>query len=518
MTQLADKRLKPTRITEAIGVLLGYQKRWIEDGSQVKLVEKTRRCGFSFAEAADCALLASRENGMDCWYVGYNHDMAKEFIRDCAGWARYYSMAASQIDEGEEVWEEGGEKKSVKTWSITFASGYKITALSSAPANLRGKRGRLVLDEAAFHPDLPELLKAAMAVTMWGGHVHIISTHNGTENHFNHVLTACREGKLGYSVHRITFEDACADGLIERICLVLGEHYSPEVEKAKIAEIRNFYGDDAAEELDCVPSAGGGKYLSVALIQSCMSDATPIIRIKRAPDFELLPISQIEADIAEFCETELGPLLAALPKTARSFFGNDIARYIDLSVFLPLLQDEGLVNRVPFVLEMSNLPFNAQRQILWYILDRLPNLMGGAMDAGGNGSNLAEDTMMRYGAGRIAQIQFSQKWYINHMPKLKAAFEDKSLQGLPRHADVQGDLRTIEMVRGVPQVRERTRSEADKGQKRHGDVAIAAALAIYSTFELNSGPVKVSRPGSKRTGRCHNRAPRRNDITAGYGQ
>ena len=36
-----------------------------------------------------------------------------------------------------------------------------------------------MIDEAAFHDDLPELLKAALAFTMWGGVVRVISTHNG---------------------------------------------------------------------------------------------------------------------------------------------------------------------------------------------------------------------------------------------------------------------------------------------------------------------------------------------------
>ncbi|NMU69200.1 hypothetical protein HKA89_10555, partial [Vibrio parahaemolyticus] len=37
-------------------LLLGYQKRWIQDDSVLKIAQKSRRTGLTFAEAADSAL------------------------------------------------------------------------------------------------------------------------------------------------------------------------------------------------------------------------------------------------------------------------------------------------------------------------------------------------------------------------------------------------------------------------------------------------------------------------------
>ena len=153
-------------------VLLPYQQAWCADQSPVKLCEKSRRIGLSWGEAADTALLAASAKGMDAWYIGYNKDMALEFIRDCAGWAKHYQLAAGEIEETEEVFVEGDDRQSVLAFVIRFASGYRITALSSRPSNLRGKQGRVIIDEAAFHEQLGELLKAAMALLMWGGQVH----------------------------------------------------------------------------------------------------------------------------------------------------------------------------------------------------------------------------------------------------------------------------------------------------------------------------------------------------------
>lgn len=238
-------------------VLLPYQQRWIADPAYVKVCEKSRRIGLSWGEAADSALLAAQTSGMNVWYIGYNKDMALEFIHDCGNWAKFYGLAADEVEETEEVFADGDDKQAVLAFVIRFASGWRITALSSRPNNLRGKQGRVIIDEAAFHDDLPELLKAAMALLMWGGQVHIISTHDGVDNPFNELITDCREGKKPYTVHRITFDDALADGLYKRICLRRGIDWTAEGEAAWVAEIRASYGEDAAEELDCIPKNGG---------------------------------------------------------------------------------------------------------------------------------------------------------------------------------------------------------------------------------------------------------------------
>lgn len=48
---------------------------------------------------------------------------------------------------------------------------------------------------------------------MWGNKVRLISTHNGVENLFNQYIGRPARGTRNYSVHRITLDDAHADGL-----------------------------------------------------------------------------------------------------------------------------------------------------------------------------------------------------------------------------------------------------------------------------------------------------------------
>lgn len=175
-------------------VLLGYQRRWIADESPLKIAEKSRRTGITWAEAADGALTAAKaksSGGTNHFYVGSNKEMAREFIDAAAMWAKAYDLAAADVCE--EVLAD--DDKDILTFVIYFASGFKVQALSSNPSNLRGMQGNVTIDEAAFHERLAEVLKAALALTMWGAKVRLISTHNGTDNLFNELIQDSRAGK-----------------------------------------------------------------------------------------------------------------------------------------------------------------------------------------------------------------------------------------------------------------------------------------------------------------------------------
>ncbi len=471
-------------------VLLPYQQAWVADPSAVKICEKSRRVGLSWAEASDDALTAaaSRDaDGDDTWYIGYNQDMAKEFIRDVAFWAKHYQLAAGEMEE--EVFKD--EDKDILTFVIKFASGFRVTALSSRPTNLRGKKGRVVIDEAAFHDDLQGLIKAAMALLMWGGKVRIISTHDGDSNPFNELILDCRAKKVPYSLHRIEFQDAVRQGLFKRICLSTGRDWSPELETAWAAEMYAFYGDHAAEELDVIPSSGSGAWLTRALIESVMRPEIPVLRLAKNAEFVHLPAHIREAEIRDWCDEVLAPLLTALDPNVDHFFGEDFARNGDLSCMWPLAQTQTLKLHTPFVVELRNIPFEQQRQIAFYIIDRLPRFRAGAFDARGNGQYLAEVAMQRYGATRIAQVMLSVEWYRANMPRLKAAFEDQSIDA-PKDADILADLRLVRMEKGIAKVPDNVRTRGSDGKERHGDTAVALAMAAFAAWSMEGGLIEYT--------------------------
>ena len=229
-----------------------------------------------------------------------------------------------------------------------------------------------------------------------------------------------------------------------------------------------------------------------------MSADTPVLRWECKAGFELLPDHIRKADCQDWLEEHLAPLLAVLPADAISFNGEDFGRSGDLTVHVPLIQQQNLVRRVPFTIELRNVPFRQQEQIAFYLMDRLPHFMGGAFDARGNGQFLAEVAMQRYGASRIQQVMLSESWYREHMPPVKAALEDGTLDGLPRDAGTLGDLRAIQVIKGVPRIPDTRTTGEDKG-KRHGDAAVAVALAYFASREINLGPVTV-KSRRRRTG------------------
>jgi phage FluMu gp28-like protein len=467
------------RAARTPAALLQYQIDWVDDQAQVKVIEKSRRIGLSWAEAADCTLLAASQRGMDVWYIGYMKEMAEEFIRDCADWARHFNQAAGEIETVEEVFIDGEEKQSILTYVIRFASGWRITALSSSPRNLRGKQGRVVIDEAAFHDKLGELLKAALALLIWGGQVHVISTHDGAENAFNDLCNDIRAGKAPYSLHRVTFREAVEQGLYDRVCLRTGKTPTEADQAAWVDGIYKQYRDNADEELDCIPRNSGGAWISRALIEARMVD-TPVLRWKPPAGFAQWPQHLREAECQDWLDKNVKPLLARLDPALRSGFGMDFGRLGDLSVIDPFQVLTNLTRHFPFSVELSDVPFEQQRQILFYIADRLPRLYAGNLDARGNGHYLAEVAMQRYGATRIEQVMLSLAWYREHTAPFKAAFEDATIE-IPRDADQLDDLRAMEVVKGVPQLPD-TRRTGKSGTSRHGDSAISKLLAYDASL------------------------------------
>ena len=459
-------------------VLLPYQQAWMADRAQVKVCEKSRRVGLSWGEAATSVLEASKQNGQDTWYLGYSQDMAQEFIRDCAWWAGHFQVAADAMEQT--VIDD--EDRDILAYRIKFASGFRITALSSSPRNLRGKQGRVVIDEAAFHPDLPELLKAAFALLIWGGSVSIISTHFGVDNPFNELVNDVREGKKPYSLHRITFDEAIEQGLCKRVFSASKRDWSEAAQAAWADEIRAIYRPNDAEELDCVPSNSSGAYLSRALIESRMTADALVLRYTCPQDFEQLPDTVRESHAQDWLDVTVGPLLATLPRTARSSIGMDFGRSGDLSVLVPLLEGQALDRTCTFLIELRNVPFRQQEQIVFWLTDRLPRLNYGAFDARGNGQYLAEATMQRYGANSIGQIMLTQNWYLDHMPRLKAAFEDGTLASIPKDRDILDDLRAITVIKGIPRLPE-GKTKTGQGQQRHGDAAVALCLAWFAATQ-----------------------------------
>jgi len=468
-------------------VLMPYQQRWIADPSPFKLMEKGRRTGITWAEASDNVLIAAADKaagGQNVYYIGTDKEMTEEYIDACAMWCRVFNQAASEIAEG--IWEEdadGDKNANISTFTIRFPhSGHKIVALASRPRKLRGRQGVLVGDEGAFQDSLKELIDAAMAFLIWGGKVRIVSTHFGADNAFNELVQDVRSGNRRGSVHRVTFQEAVADGLYQRVCIRTRKPYSAAAEAEWVKGIYAYYAEGSAEELDCIPSKSSGVYLTSALIESRMSESTPLVRGRWPDEFALLPEPERRAHIEQWCEQELAPVLSLLDSGNSHYMGQDFGRVSDLTSINIGEEGSDLNIRVKLAVELSNCPFTQQEQILWYILDRVPRFRSGAMDASGNGASLAEKTADKYGHQRIDQVKLSESFYLLNFPPFKKAFEDGSFRDLPQDSQVRDDYRAIRTVRGVPKLPS-VKTQKGDGQKltRHGDSAISGLMLHYAS-------------------------------------
>ena len=461
-------------------VLLPYQKKWHQDMSPVRILVKSRRIGGTWGcLAAEATLEAAHKGGMNQYYVGYNKEMAAEFIGDCASFAKAYQVVASSISVSLDKSVVDDETKDILRYRIRMASGHEIVALSSKPSNLRGHQGHARLDEAAFHDDLQALIDAAMAFLIWGGRVDICSTHFGDGNPFNQIIREIEAGKLKYSVHKVTFDDALAQGFYQRICLVKGEVWSPEKEAKFRKDIYEMYGAAADEELGCIPSSGSGAYFTRTLIEQCQDESIKVLTWNKPAEWVTDPerIEQTES----WCKDVLQPVIDNLEMGSRSVYGQDFGRDGDLSVIW-ILQANGLRRwKTGFTLELRKIPFDVQRHIMHFIIDRLPLFHHAKFDARGNGQAHAEAALQEYGEQRIDCVMATTKWYSEFFPKYRSAYEDRTIL-VPKSEDVIADHRRVVLNQGSPKMSD-GRDRGSDGMYRHGDSAVAGLLAYAAALE-----------------------------------
>lgn len=470
----------------AAGILMQHQLEWIEDKSDLKLGEKGRRCGITYAESLDDTLIAASARsagGDNVFYIGDTKDKGREFIGYVAHFAKIVAKELTQVEEF--LFEdqlEDGTSRMISAYRVRFASGYRVEALSSRPENIRGLQGVVVIDEAAFHQDVRAVLDAVNALLIWGGRIRVISTHNGVLNPFNELIREAKAGKVPFSLHFIPFAKSVANGLFKRVCLLRGKDWSPEAEAAWETQIRSAYGVRTAQmrqELDAIPADAEGSALTRVAIEAVADRSVPVVRWILPDSVKSAEPSVRNAVVRDFCAEKLAPVLAKLDPDRRHDLGSDFARSGDGAGTIVTELGRDLVRRGRLVLEMHNVPFEMQRDVLFFVQDRIPRYGHGAFDAGGNGAYIAEVSNQRYGE-RISEIKLSQEWYrVNGAPYVEA-IGDRTVT-LAGDEDVLRDHQALAYVSGIIRVPDDMRYKGEDGLQRHGDTAIAGMLAWFAS-------------------------------------
>ncbi|MDR0340613.1 MAG: terminase family protein [Puniceicoccales bacterium] len=427
---------------------LPYQSRWIRDDSRMKLLEKSRQIGMSWATAYRLVRLhALRGRRLNSWVSSRDELQAKLFIGDCRNFANLINGAGRQL--GFQALAAEGRSSSL---SLSFANGSSIHSLSSNPDAQAGKRGSRVLDEFALHGD-PQLLYAiASPGITWGGQLEILSTHRGAGNFFNGLIreARCGDNPKNFSLHRVTLQDALEQGFLRKLKTKLPEGDPRQfLDEAQYFDfIRRSCPDEATfqQEYMCQPEDEADAFLPYELIESC--------------------------EMAEG-EKWSGPIDGIILE-GPAYLGLDLGRSRDLSVFW-LLENVGGICHTRRVECLKGKTFAEQERLLDFFL-RLPRLVRACVDRTGMGQQFVERAVERFGKFRVEGITFTAAAKESLAFGLRAAFERRELR-IPTDQTVRADLHSIRRENALSG---HLRLATDRTDLGHGDRFWALALAIHA--------------------------------------
>ena len=447
------------------------QIKWIEDESPLKIAVKSRQIGFSFANALRLVLQVSAEDArLDAYISSRDLLQAKLQLDDCRNWARLFNIGCS--DHGEILLDEQSKSSA---YVLQFANGRRIYSLSSNPNALAGKRGHVVLDEFALHPDQRLLYRVAKPVTMWGGQLSIISTHRGAATFFNQIILRIKSSPdrrevpipnrdssgfssssssfsssispsaepliaaptlaetidfgSSWSLHEVPIEKAVAEGLVERINKKTGRNESREHFLARLeAECADH--ETWLQEYRCIPADENAAFFSYEMLDACtdrnlkLLDLDQLLRLARDAAAAGGSDSQIENQ---------------KPKIENLYVGVDIARTNNLCVIDIGEKRDSVITDV-LRLEIHNQSFTEIENQLFPIL-ALPQLKRACIDDTGMGTHIAERARERFG-WKVEPVRFTAPKKEELAFALRRDFEDRCVR-IPNDDALRADLRAL---------------------------------------------------------------------------
>lgn len=432
-------------IPERDALMLPYQRAWIDDRSRLKIMEKSRQIGMSWATAyATVERTAVVGAKHDQWISSRDDLQARLFLEDCKSFAGLLQIAAE--DFGERVIDD----RKNSAYVLGFASGKRINSMSSNPDAQAGKRGGRVLDEFALHPDPRKLYSIAYPGITWGGQMEIISTHRGSHNLFNELCqdVTQRGNPKGFSHHKVTLQTALDQGFLYKLQTKLpaDDERMGMDEAAYFDFIRAGCADEEQfqQEFCCNPADDASAFLSYDLIASCEYQAT----------------EDWQTDLLD-CKNPL-------------YVGVDVGRDHDLTVIW-VIEQVGEVGYTRRIIELQAETFDAQEHALYQILE-LPAVRRCCIDCTGIGRQFTERAQKRFGEYKVEAVTFTGPVKEELAYPFRAAFEDRTIR-IPLDPKLRADLRAIKKETTAAG---NIRFTADRGKNGHSDRFWAGALAKHA--------------------------------------
>lgn len=444
------------------GIFLPFQSAWIKDDSRLKLMEKSRQIGISWATAyAADERTAAKGARHDQWVSSRDDLQARLFVEDCKMWAQIMHLAANDL--GEVVIDP---KERLSAYVIEFASGKRIHSMSSNPDAQAGKRGGRILDEFALHPDPRKLWSIAYPGITWGGSMELISTHRGSQNFFNQLVREVRESgnPKNISLHRVTLQDALDQGFLYKLQQMLPKDDERQsMDEAQYFDfIRKGCADEESfqQEYMCNPADDDAAFLEYGLISA--------VEYSAGTDWRIIG-------------------------NGRLFAGVDIGRKKDLTV-LWVVEQLGDVLYTRHVESLQNMRKSEQEAVIWPWFERCDRI---CIDATGLGIGWADDAQDKFGEHRVEAVTFTPRSKEALAYPIRGAMEDRTLR-IPQDPKIRADLRQVtKQVSSTGNVR----FTAERTPDGHADHFWALGLAVHAASSpsapiefMSGGPRDSSQP------------------------
>ncbi len=410
------------------GILLPYQRRWVEDTSRFKGWLAARQIGKSFAVTLEAALDAVERRTL--WvFLSAGERQSREMADKAELHLRALAIAAEAL-ESTFFDEEGRPYKQLEQ---RLPNGSRLLFLPANPATARGYSGNVVLDEFAFHADARAIWSALYPTISRNPQyrLRVLSTPNGqgADNKFWELWSD--HLRLGdedvWSWHRTDIYDAVAQG----------HPIDLDELRAGIKDAQAWAQEFELEFLDEVSA-----YLTYELI-STVED----------------PYATTDL-LLEDIDLALGDL----------YLGFDIGRHRDLSVIW-LLQRVADVLWTRRVIELESTSFSAQREVLYSLL---PKVRRACIDATGLGMQLAEEARTKY--RQVEAVTFTNAVKSDLATTLRRTFEDRTVR-IPIDDPIREDLHS---VRRIVTSSNNIRFDAERDAGSHADRFWALALAVHA--------------------------------------
>ena len=449
---------KPTaRKAKSTPLLYPYQQRYLKDQSRFKAGLFARQTGKTFTttlEAVlDCLEAEARGRSSRWTILSVSQARAQDAMEQGV---KLHLRALKTAFEAAQVRLESEEL----AFEVRLRRGSRLRCVAANPATARGMTENLILDEFAHHKDNRAVWTALLPVVSRSDlKLRVISTPAGRGDKFYEIMTGPEMART-FSRHRVTIQDAVADGLPRDV----------EALRAAMADPQAW-----AQEFECEFVDEAHAWLTYDLIDGCE-------------------------------EAEAGKPSAYGGKPC--YVGMDIAARGDLTV-IAVLEESGARLWCRELAELRQTSFAAQLAELDRIM-RQYRVVRVAMDQTGMGEMPVEEARRRHGSYRVEGVLFTPARKLDLAGALREAMEERKL-ALPSRAALRNDLHAVRRVMGPTGA---PRLVAQRGQEGHADRFWSLALACAAA----KTPVEVFdyRPVPRRYNPAADHDRRRVRATAGF--